>query len=284
MRLALALLLCAACLAEAQGQGGAQPASPKPQAEAGPKPSFEVATIKRNVSVDASGRGGLLPSGVFRMVNVPVSMMIMIAYRQGPQLYPSQIIGGPDWLKESYDITAKVGSELQGKSQAELLRAQPLLVQSLLEDRFKLKVHRETRDLQRYALVLAKKDGTLGPQLRRSRLDCNVDFTQCSVRASQGQFASGGTQLIALVNFLASAVVQTVVVDRTGLDGRFEMNLEWTPDRTLLPLTGDTPAPPSLDKPSIFVALQEQLGLKLEPERGPVAVVVIDHVERPTED
>ena len=124
MRLALALLLCAACLAEAQGQGGAQPASPKPQAEAGPKPSFEVATIKRNVSVDASGRGGLLPSGVFRMVNVPVSMMIMIAYRQGPQLYPSQIIGGPDWLKESYDITAKVGSELQGKSQAELLRAE----------------------------------------------------------------------------------------------------------------------------------------------------------------
>ena len=259
------------------------PASAKPQAEAG-RPSFEVATIKRNVSVDASGRGGLAQSGLFRMVNVPVSMMIMVGYRQGPQLYPSQIIGGPEWLKESYDITAKVGSDLQGKSQGELLRAQPLLLQSLLEDRFKLKVHRETRDLQRYALVLAKKNGTLGPQLRRSPLDCSVDFTQCSVRAGQGQFASGGTPLVALVNFLASAVVQTVVVDRTGLDGRYEITLEWTPDRPPLPLNGDTPAPPSLDKPSIFVALQEQLGLKLEPERGPVEVLVIDHVERPTEN
>jgi uncharacterized protein (TIGR03435 family) len=265
-------------------QQPAPPASPKPQAEAGPRPSFEVATIKRNTTVDAGGRGGLVPSGVFRMVNVPVTVMIQVAYRAGPQLYPSQIIGGPEWLKESYDITAKVGNDLQGKSQGELLRAQPLLLQSLLEDRFKLKVHRETRDLPRYALVLANKNGTLGPQLRRSRLDCNVDFTQCSVRAGQGQFASGGTPMVSLVNYLASAVVQTVVVDRTGLDGRYEINLEWTPDRTPLPLNGDTPAPPSPDKPSIFVALQEQLGLKLEPERGPVDVVVIDHVERPTED
>src|SRR5438128_1667287 len=93
------------------------------QQTAAPRPSFEVATIKRNVSVDANGRGGLAPSGLFRMVNVPVSMMIMLAYRQGPPMFPSQIVGGPEWLKESYDITAKVGSDLQGKSAGELLRA-----------------------------------------------------------------------------------------------------------------------------------------------------------------
>lgn len=210
--------------------------------------------------------------------------MILIAYRAGRQLFPSQIIGAPTWTSEGYDITAKVGADLAGKSQPELLRVQPLLLQSLLEDRFKLKVHRETRQLPMYTLVLAAKDGALGPQLHPSRLDCSVDFTKCSVRAGAGQFSSGSTPLVSLVNFLASAVVQRVVVDRTGLDGRFDISLEWTPDRTPLPLNGDTPAPPASDKPSIFAALQEQLGLKLEAERGPVDVVVIDHVERPTED
>jgi uncharacterized protein (TIGR03435 family) len=135
-----------------------------------------------------------------------------------------------------------------------------------------------------YALVLARKDGALGPQLHSSRIDCSVDFTKCSPRTGPGQFSSGSTPLLSLVNYLASAVVQRVVVDRTGLDGRFEINLEWTPDRTPLPLNGDAPAPPSPDKPSIFTALQDQLGLKLEAERGPVEVIVIDHVERPTED
>lgn len=251
---------------------------------AAPKPSFEVATIKKNTTVDANGRGGVGPGGLFRLVNVPVRMMIAIAYRSGPQLFPSQIVGGPEWLNESYDISAKVGSDLQGKPQSELLRAQPLLLQSLLEDRFKLKVHRETRELQRYALVRANKNGALGPRLRPSRLDCSVDFTQCSVRASQGQFASGSSPLISLVNYLASAVVQTVVVDRTGLEGRYEISLEWTPDRVPLPLAGGVPPPPASDAPSIFAALQEQLGLKLEPERGPVDVLVIDHVERPAEN
>src|SRR5262249_5407026 len=144
--------------------------------------------------------------------------------------------------------------------------------QSLLEDRFKLKVHRETRELQRYALVRAQKDGALGPQLRPSRLDCSVDFTKCSIRVGAGTFGSGSTPIVALTNYLASSIVQTVVVDRTGLEGRYEINVEWSADQS------------ATDKPSIFAALQEQLGLKLEPERGPVDVVVIDHVDRPTEN
>jgi uncharacterized protein (TIGR03435 family) len=111
----------------------------------------------------------LLPGGRFRLVNVDVRTMIAIAYRTGPRLFPSQIVGGPDWTaSEYYDINAKVGDDLAGKTQAELLSKQPLLVRSLLEDRFKLKVHRETQQLPRYSLVLSSKDGALGPQLKSS--------------------------------------------------------------------------------------------------------------------
>jgi len=249
-----------------------------------PKPSFEVATIKRNVSGAPGGGGGFRTGGRFQMTNVSVDILIRIAYRQGAQLLPSQIVGGPESMRsDSYDIAATVGSDLAAKTPAELLPVQPLLLQSLLADRFKLKVHGETRELQRYALVLAKKDTSLGPQLRRSQIDCTIDFTKCSVQAGSGTFTSGSTPIGSLVNYLASAVVQTVVVDRTGLEGRYDIALEWTPDRASLPAKGNAAPAPS-DKPSIFAALQEQLGLKLEPERGPVDVVVVDHIERPTEN
>lgn len=248
------------------------------------RPSFEVATVKRNVSGDPGGGGGFRAGGRFQMTNVSVDILIRIAYRQGAQLLPSQIVGGPEWMRsDAYDIVATAGSAFAAKTAAELLPVQPLLLQSLLEDRFKLKVHRETRELQRYALVRARKDRSIGPQLRPSGLDCSVDFTKCSIRAGAGTFTSGSTPIVALANYLASTVVQTVVVDRTGLDGRYEIALEWTPDRAVPANGGAAPTAPS-DKPSVFAALQEQLGLKLEPERGPVDVVVIDHIERPTND
>jgi uncharacterized protein (TIGR03435 family) len=248
------------------------------------RPSFEVATVKRNVSGDPGGGGGFRAGGRFQMKNVSVDILIRIAYRQGAQLLPSQIVGGPEWMRsDAYDIVATADGDLAAKTPAELLPVQPLLLQSLLEDRFRLKVHRETRELQRYALVRARKDRSIGPQLRPSGLDCSVDFTKCSIRVGAGTFTSGSTPIVALANYLASTVVQTVVVDRTGLGGRYEIALEWTPDRAV-PANGDgAPTVPS-DKPSVFAALQEQLGLKLEPERGPVDVVVIDHIERPTEN
>jgi uncharacterized protein (TIGR03435 family) len=252
---------------------------------AAPKPSFEVVSVKRNLSGQSGGGGGFRTGGRFQITNVWVELLIRLAYRQGATLFPSQIVGGPEWMRsDGYDIAATVGGDLAGKTPVELLPVQPMLLQSLLEDRFKLKVHRETRELQRYALVLARKDKVLGPQLRPSRIDCSVDFTKCSLNVQTGAFTSGSTPIAALANYLASTVVQTVVVDRTGLEGRYEITLEWTPDRAPLPPTGDAPPAAASDKPSIFAALQEQLGLKLEPERGPVDVVVIDHVERPTEN
>ena len=246
------------------------------------RPSFEVATIKRNTTVDSGGGGGMAPGGRFRLSNIDVQTMILIAYRSGTQLFPSQIMGAPAWTSmELYDIAAKVGDDLAGKPMAELFRVQPLLLQSLLEDRFKLKVHRESREMPRYRLVLARTDGTLGPQLKKADVNCQEMPEICRIQVASGRFITGSTTITALVNFLAPNQ-QRVVLDRTGLEGRYAITLEWTPDRAPLPLAGD--APPPSDKPPLVTALQEQLGLKLESERGPVDVIVVDHVERPTEN
>ena len=263
------------------GQQAAPPASPRPRAEAS-KPAFEVASIKRNTSVDAGGGGGMLPGGRFRLTNVDAQVLIMIAYRTGPQLFRSQILGAPEWTaEERWDVTAKVADDLAGKPQAELIPLQPLLLQSLLADRFKLSVHHDSRTLPRYALVLARKDGAPGPQMRRSNVDCAAERARCVIHFDTGHFSSESATVSTLVNLLA-ANVQRFVVDRTGLDGRFAMNLEWTPDRTTLPPGADPP--PQADTPALLTAIEEQLGLRLESERGPVDVVVIDHIERPTED
>jgi uncharacterized protein (TIGR03435 family) len=251
--------------------------------EAPSRQTFEVATIKRNTSLASGGGGGMAPGGRFRLVNVDVRTMISIAYRMGAQLSPSQIVGGPEWTSsEYYDVAGKVGDDLADKPPAALIAAQPLLLQSLLEDRFRLNVHRETRQLPRYALVLARKDGALGPHLLRTTVDCTVDRQKCSLQGAPGHFTGGAVRITTLIGFL-SANVQRVVIDRTGLDGTFELDLEFAPDHASPPLSGDT-TPPSADKPSIFTALEDQLGLKLQSERGPVDVVVIDHIERPTEN
>jgi uncharacterized protein (TIGR03435 family) len=247
------------------------------------RPSFEVATIKRNTTVDSGGGGGMAPGGRFRATNIDVQTLILIAYRAGGvQLFPSQIIDAPAWTSmEYYDITAKVGDDLAGKPMPELFRAQPLLLQSLLEDRFKLKVHRESREMARYGLVLARSNHALGPQLKKSDIDCQSAPERCALEVSPGRFVAGSVPMSALISFLGPNQ-QRVVIDRTGLEGRYSITLEWTPDRAPLPLAGD--APPPSDKPPLMTALQEQLGLKLESERGPVDVIVVDYVERPTEN
>jgi uncharacterized protein (TIGR03435 family) len=118
--------------------------------------------------------------------------------------------------------------------------------------------------------MLARKDGGLGPQLRRSTINCAVDITRCETRSLNGQLTSTSMTAGALASFLASVPLKTVVVDRTGLSGTFALSLEWTPDGS--------------DKPTLFTAIQDQLGLKLEPERAAVEVVVIDRIERPSVD
>lgn len=239
-------------------------------AQAG-KPSFEVATVKRNTAVSPAFTFGSSPGGLFRAIGVDVRTLITIAYQTNQRLFPSQVIGAPGWVSsDSWDINAKVGDDLV-KVMSVSLRNQ--LLQSLLEDRFKLKLHHELRDVQQYNLVPANKDGSLGPQLHRATVDCLADVTRCETRLLPGQFTTTSLGIGGLAAFLASNVVRTVVTDKTGLIGQFSITLEWAPES----------AGPS-DKQSIFTALQDQLGLKLEPVRGPADVVVIDHVERPAEN
>jgi len=174
------------------------------------------------------------------------------------------------------------------------------MLRTLLEERFKLVVHQETRDLPIYALTLARSDGKLGPKLVRSDVDCDKVIAElaeairktgrpplgppgqappCSTGGPPGKFTGNDITMQMLADVLIASVnrmdaVDRVVVDRTGLSGGFDLTLEWTPDELVAASSGA----------SIFTALQEQLGLKLEPTRGPVEVIVIDHVERPTPD
>jgi uncharacterized protein (TIGR03435 family) len=237
-----------------------------------PRLAFEVATIKRNVSLNAGGTMGFQPGGRYRAVNIDVRGLIIGAYSGEQSLAYFQVVGGPDWLRaEKYDVTAKVSADLASLTPTEVFPKMPQFLQSLLEDRFKLRAHRETRQLPRYALVRARKDGVLGPQLRPSSTDCKASPDKCRVRMLPGHLIGGHINMDTLRGMLVGPV-ERVIVDQTGLDGWFDTDLEWSPDQT------------AADKPSIFAAVQEQLGLKLEAERGPVNVVVVDHIERPTED
>jgi uncharacterized protein (TIGR03435 family) len=174
-------------------------------------------------------------------------------------------------MSDHYDVTAKVPDAAALQDDPSFVKTRPLL-QSLLEDRFNLRVHRETRQLPIYALVRAKTGGALGPRLTRSSIDCAKEAAKCGFRGGPvGQIAGNAIPNDILMQLLGNAT-DRIVVDRTGLEGPFDVDLEWSPDQT------------ATDKPSIFTAVQEQLGLKLESATGPVEVLVIDHVERPTED
>ena len=198
--------------------------------------------------------------------------MIAIAYRTSQRLFQSQIIGGPDWLaNDRYDVIAKLGEDYAGKSAAQSFQSIGLLVRALLEDRFKLRVHHEMREMPTYALLPSRKDGSFGPQFKRTTVNCAVEFAKCRIESIPGHFSAIGVTIPDLLITLGGSV-ERVIVDRTGLSGRFDVELDWSPDQSVS------------DKPSLFTALDEQLGLKLESVRAPVDVVVIDHVERPTED
>jgi uncharacterized protein (TIGR03435 family) len=241
---------------------GSQASDPKP-------PAFEVATIKRNTSLE--GNGGMRNEpGRLQAVNVPVFWLVANAYSESMGgLRPSQIIGAPSWLEsEHYDIAAKAANADAMSS----FNKTRLLLRSLLEDRFKLRVHREQRQMSIYALVRARNDGGLGPKFKQSRTDCFRESARCGFAGGPiGRVKADAIPMDILTQLLGNAT-DRIVVDHTGLTGGFDIDLEWSPDQT------------ASDKPSIFTAVQEQLGLKLESTKGPVEVLVIDHVERPTPD
>jgi uncharacterized protein (TIGR03435 family) len=272
---------------------------------------FEVTSIKPNDSLAGLSSMGFPPGGRFTATNISLRELIRLAYGMPPQLLPtSQLLGGPNWIdSERFDIIAKAGDEAlvaSGGPSPQMM----LMIRALIEDRFKLTVHEEDRELPIYALVMARKDGKLGPHLSRTQVDCSALRAargaiapspgsppppgvkpRCGSNGSPGRLAGSGTTISELSIGLSRGA-DRLVIDRTGLTGNFDYRLEWTPDQIPtpgLPVAGSPSAPPPpppapVDGPSIFTAVQEQLGLKLESTRGPVNVIIIDRVERPTED
>jgi uncharacterized protein (TIGR03435 family) len=182
------------------------------------------------------------------------------------------------------------------------------MLRTLLADRFKLAVHNENREMPIFALVVAHADGKLGPQIHQSATDCDAlrgagrgrgapsgppapnERPQCGIRMAPGNMLVGGSTLAQFANSIGGFVGR-IVVDHTGLTGAYDFDLKWTPDVIRVenrppgapdPLINGVPIDPN--GPSIFTAVQEQLGLKLDSQMGPVAVLVIDRVEHPIEN
>ena len=224
------------------------------------KPVFSVATIKPSVP----GRQSKMIAGLngrhILMRNTNLSDLIAFAY----QLDAKQIVGAPTGSDDRpYDIDGV--ADVDGRP--DVMQMQ-LMFQELLASRFKLVFHREKRNLPVYAILVAKG----GPKLIKSASAAS-DYTEFSSNTGEIRITNKSMAEIAgLMRF----IVDRPVVDQTGLAGRFDFVLKWTPDGAE---TSDPNAPPEL-----FTAIQEQLGLKLEPVKAPVDVLVIDHVERPSEN
>jgi uncharacterized protein (TIGR03435 family) len=265
-------------------------ASAMAQETAGPQ--FEVASVKPAAPDQRGMFVRNLPGGRVNVNNMTLKEMIVIAWH----IQPFQISGGPSWMDAArYDISAK--SETTPKD-GEI----SLMIQALLKDRFQLTLHQETKELPVYALVL-KKEGKLGPGLTESKEgSCTpIDMTKPPPPPEPGKprkLGCGGmmmsprqiTASAASISSLApslSRMLGRTVIDKTGLTGKYDIVLQWTPDESqaIRPGPDAPPAPPSDSAaPSIFTALQEQLGLKLESQKGPVQIFVIDRAEKPSEN
>jgi uncharacterized protein (TIGR03435 family) len=277
--------------------GSTQVRAQSPIASDAPLPSFEAASIKRNQGEDQQVRMQFQPGGRFVAIGDPVSGLITTAYR----LKPHEMIVSPEWthvLSETFNIEAKAA----GNTSVDRMR---LMIRSLLADRFKLAVHHEVRQMPVYALVLVK-NGKLGPQLvPDSNGEGCIDPTVGTPASppSAGQPMPQYCGLFGIINKPAavrltgtkipldrlvtqlSGYVERPVVDQTGLSGSFDIMLEFAHHQSSPFQPSDTASASDTNSgPSILTALQEQLGLKLASQVGPVDVLVIDHIEEPSEN
>ncbi len=271
------LLPAAAVVAAASTLTAQAPA----QSAAVSRPAFDVVSIKRSPPDARGGSIGAEPGGLWVMRNVVVAALIRSAY----PAKVSELPAAPDWVNaDRYDVMAKA----EGNPPREQMI--PML-QTLLAERFKFLAHYETRDYPVFALVMARSDRRPGPNLRRVEIDCDaVNAARREGRTPEGAVPSngaplcgysmngatlrfGGLPLSRLADVLGGNLAGRPVIDKTELPGNYEFTL----DSTIDPV-------PAGDAPSVFTALQEQLGLKLVSDRAPLQVLVVDRIERPTEN
>jgi uncharacterized protein (TIGR03435 family) len=239
-----AVLIFAALAAFAQAQPG--------------RPTYEAASIKINDSgSNSSSSNG--SKGQIVITNDPLHRLIERAF----DVRPYQVIG-PQWLETvRFDIVAKYPPEIDNP-------ARILMMRSLLEDRFKMAIHRETRDLPGYALVVAKGGFKLKP------VEAGGSSTSSNGQGRVNDFTATKTSMDELAAYVANSM-REVVVDKTGIDGAYDFQLHWTRDDQV---SAGADASPSNPLPTLPMALQDVLGLRLQPQKVPVEVIVVDHIER----
>ena len=224
----------------------------RPQTISGARPQFEVASVKLNTSGELGARSGTRAGGRYIATNQPLKTLLAQAY--GIQDF--QLTGGPGWIaSDRFDVNAKAESEVPEK---EIMR----LLQSLLEERFQLKWHRETKEMGIYELVVAKS----GPKGRES----SGDGTEMNFGLGGRVLTMKNASMTELATMLAIQL-RTTVVDRTDLKAKYDIELSWRPD----------PGASNPDlAPAIFTTIQEQLGLRLDSTKGPVDVLVVDSAQK----
>ena len=264
-------------IAFAQAPAAIQPASTEAVKKAPEKPiTFDVVSVKPNKSGSTDQSWGMNPDGLTGR-NVHLHTMLLMAY----QLHDDELINEPKWSDtDGWDIDARISAEDMA-AMGTLTYAQRLsMMQAILSDRFGLKTHRETRELPVYTLTVAKG----GQKMTPSKIDPSQPMMEGMPgvlnyrRAKSAIITASMASMSGLAEELSDGVGRKVV-DGTGLTGRYDFTLKWTPDEDM---NGGTA--PDSSAPSLFTAVEEQLGLRLVSAKSPVAVLVIDAIERPSQN
>ncbi len=249
------------------------PPTPRlPPMSANASPTFEVATVKP-AKPDEQGKAFIVQGRRFKTINTTMNEILSFAYG----VHAKQIVGAPAWFDtEKFDIDAQPDGE--GAPNDKQWRG---MLQKLIVERCKLTFHRDKRDLSVYVLSVAKT----GPKLTRSEGDPN-GLPGLSFRAI-GDLNVHNANMYDFTNLMQNAVLDRPVVDQTGLAGRYDFTLKWTPDDSQFGGMG-AKIPPTTDSantpPALYTAIQEQIGLKLDAMKAPADVLIIDHVEKPSEN
>jgi uncharacterized protein (TIGR03435 family) len=254
------------------------------------KPAFEVVSIKRSSGARAAGArigGSSVRGNRVIMPNGTLRQLLQLAYQHpdGPPLLADQIVGGPNWIdSDRYEIQATAAGSETTRIPADQLA---LMFQSMLEERFRLKAHIEMRELPVYFLVIGKDGSKLKPSADQSATLPPGQRARSDVRGSIGGTVSATTRTmranaVPMSRLVSSLIQQTgrLVIDKTNLQGLFDFDLQFS----TAGLAGNAPPAAEDPSPSLFTAVQEQLGLRLESTKEPCEVLVVESVQKPTEN
>jgi uncharacterized protein (TIGR03435 family) len=249
-----------------------------------PAQTFEVSSVKPNTQTDGPGRI-IVDPGRFTATGALLSDLVRYAWGYNSLTSQTQVVGGPSWMATTrFDIVATTN----GMPSLTMLKA-------LLENRFKVVAHVESRAAPVFALSVDRADTRLGPAIQRSTSQCvgpggtappsSVVSNLCSIRGGPGMYTAEGVSMAQLARLLGNfPAVGRAVIDRTELQGVYDWTLQWTPAFTSTAGGGASTGSDTGTAVSLFTALREQLGLKLEARRAPIEMLVIDHAELPASD